>query len=136
MVESMTPTEERTSEYDMIHGTLADEQFIEADLAIQEHVDPSIVKPYRMSKDTYISSLQKPSKAAKPTPLSSSYDDLWSLEKDDSQEEQEKPVSFPPQHEKDILWFIEEYSSVLEPWQRDILTMHSDEMLCSHHDIR
>ena len=66
MVESMTPTEERTSEYDMIHRTLADEQFIEADLAIQEHVDPSIVKPYRMSKDTYISSLQKPSKERKP----------------------------------------------------------------------
>ncbi|MEK4206446.1 SpoVR family protein [Paenibacillus sp. FSL R10-2788] len=129
MVESMSATAERIREYELIHGTLAIEQFIDAVLTIQEHVDPSIVKPYRMSKDVYISSMQKRSPVAKTTPLSSPYDDLWSLEKVDSQEDQEKPVSFPPQPEKDILWFIEEYSSILEPWQRDILTMLRDEML-------
>ncbi|ACT03352.1 SpoVR family protein [Paenibacillus sp. JDR-2] len=129
MVESMTATAERIREYEMTHGALAVEQFIDAVLAIQEHVDPSIVKPYRMSKDAYISSMQKRSPAAKPAPLSSPYDDLWSLEKEDSQEKTEPSVSFPPQPEKDILWFIEEYSAVLEPWQRDILTMLRDEML-------
>lgn len=129
MVESMTATAERIREYEMTHGALTVEQFIDAVLAIQEHVDPSIVKPYRMSKDAYISSMQKRSPAAKSAPLSSPYDDLWSLEKDDSQEVKEPPVSFPPQPEKDILWFIEEYSSILEPWQRDILTMLRDEML-------
>lgn len=129
MVESMSATAERIREYEMIHGTLAIEQFIDAVLAIQEHVDPSIVKPYRMSKDAYISSMQKRSPQAKTAPSSSPYDDLWSLEKEDSQQEQEQFVSFPPQPEKDILWFIEEYSTILEPWQRDILTMLRDEML-------
>ncbi len=38
-------------------------------------------------------------------------------------------LRFPPQPVKGILWFIEEYSSILEPWQRDILTMLRDEML-------
>lgn len=54
MVESMTATAERIREYEMIHGALAVEQVIYAVLAIQEHVDPSIVKPYRISKDAYI----------------------------------------------------------------------------------
>ena len=35
----------------------------------------------------------------------------------------------PPQPEKDLLLFIEEYSRELEDWQRDILTMMREEML-------
>lgn len=40
-----------------------------------------------------------------------------------------KEKKFPPQPEKDILLFIEEYSRELEPWQRDVLTMMREEML-------
>ena len=36
---------------------------------------------------------------------------------------------FPPQPEKDLIWFIEEYSPNLQDWQRDILSMLRDEML-------
>ena len=36
---------------------------------------------------------------------------------------------FPPQPEKDLLLFIEEYSRELDEWQRDILTMMREEML-------
>ena len=36
---------------------------------------------------------------------------------------------FPPQPEKDLLLFIEQYSRELEDWQRDILTMMREEML-------
>lgn len=128
MVESMTATAERIREYEMAHGTLAVEEFIDAVLAIQEHVDPSIVKPYRMSKDDYITSMKNRS-PAKTEPLATPYDDLWSLELAGQEQVQETPVSFPPRPEKDIMWFIEEYSTVLEPWQRDILTMLRDEML-------
>lgn len=39
------------------------------------------------------------------------------------------PKRFPPEPEKDLLLFIEEYAAYLEPWQRDILTMLRDEML-------
>lgn len=128
MVETMTATAERIRDYEMTYGTLAVEQFIDAVLAIQEHVDPSIVKTYNMSKGAYIKSLQKP-KEIKRNPISTPYDDLWSLDNVEEEEKKETPASFPPQPEKDLLWFIEEYSPILEPWQRDILTMLRDEML-------
>ncbi|ETT33406.1 stage V sporulation protein R, partial [Paenibacillus sp. FSL R7-269] len=34
-----------------------------------------------------------------------------------------------PEPEKDIVWFIQQYSTALEDWQRDIMTMLHDEML-------
>lgn len=128
MVESMTATAERVREYEIAHGSLEVEQFIDAVLAIQEHIDPSIVKPYRMSKDDYISTMRK-RESSTPVSGSTPYDDLWSLEKSTPQAKQETTESFPPRPEKDLLWFIEEYSPRLAPWQRDILTMLRDEML-------
>lgn len=129
MVESMTSTAERIREYEMVHGSLAVEQFIDAVLAIQEHVDPSIVKPYQMPKEAYVSSLKK-QKPSTSTTIQTPYDDIWSLEISNNMPvNQDQPIRFPPQPEKDILWFIEEYSSILVPWQRDILTMLRDEML-------
>ncbi|PTQ57479.1 MAG: Stage V sporulation protein involved in spore cortex synthesis (SpoVR) [Candidatus Carbobacillus altaicus] len=35
---------------------------------------------------------------------------------------------FPPEDEKDVLLFILRYSTVLEPWQRDVMTIVHDEM--------
>ena len=40
-----------------------------------------------------------------------------------------KRKKFPPNPEKDLLLFIQEYSRELEEWQRDILTMMREEML-------
>ena len=42
----------------------------------------------------------------------------------------------PPQPEKDLLLFIEEYSRELEDWQRDILTMMREEMLYFGHSLK
>ncbi|MFO5357170.1 SpoVR family protein, partial [Salmonella enterica subsp. enterica serovar 1,4,[5],12:i:-] len=64
--------------------------------------------------------------AQKPSP----YDDLWSLdEKRKTPSNRKKRRKFPPQPEKDLLLFIEEYSRELDEWQRDILTMMREEML-------
>ena len=41
MVESMTATAERIADYEMIHGKEEVERFLDAVLAIQEHIDPS-----------------------------------------------------------------------------------------------
>ncbi|MFD2613618.1 SpoVR family protein [Paenibacillus gansuensis] len=128
MVESMSATAERVREYEMLYGSEAVEEFIDAVLSIQEHVDPTIVKPYHMEKERYVDLMNRKDK---PSPKASTpYDDIWGL--DTSGEDEERPQDqkrFPPHPEKDILWFIEEYSTVLEPWQRDILTMLRDEML-------
>src|SRR5699024_81025 len=45
MVESMTATAERIADYEMIHGKEEVEEFLDAVLAVQEHIDPSLVRP-------------------------------------------------------------------------------------------
>jgi stage V sporulation protein R len=129
MVESMSATAERIRQYEIDHGADEVEQFIDAVLAIQEHIDPVLTLTYGQSRKR-----QETHKATTPTPQSSAkygYEDLWELE------EKEKPTvtdkedakRFPVRPEKDILLFIEENAPYMEDWQRDVLTMLRDEML-------
>jgi stage V sporulation protein R len=127
MVESMAATAERIKEYEHIYGKQEVETFLDAVLSIQEHIDPSLVRP----KLAYDIENETPSKTRKPT---SPYDDLWNIDqnKQSTKENNVIPIKkrqFPPQPEKDILLFIEEYSRELEEWQRDIMTMLREEML-------
>ncbi len=120
MVESMAATAERISEYEQKYGKKAVEKTLDAILAIDEHIDPSLMRP----KFTWSMEDEEEEIGKKPTP----YDDLWSLgEKKISPPKKKK--KFPPQPEKDILLFIQEYSRELEEWQRDIMTMMREEML-------
>lgn len=123
MVESMTATAERIADYEKRYGKDEVEQFLDAVLSIQEHIDPSILRPNlpndNLDEDEEEGILSK-----------SPYDDLWSLDK--NEEEQPKKKSrkpFPAKPEKDLLLFIEQHSRELEEWQRDILTMMREEML-------
>ncbi|WP_127534287.1 SpoVR family protein [Paenibacillus kobensis] len=132
MVESMSATAERVQQYELEYGTERVEKFIDAVLAIQEHVDPTIIKPYNLDKTRYIELLMKESKrSANLSESVSAYDDIWSLDDDKSADESADTHTkrFPPEPEKDLIWFIEEYSTVLEDWQRDIMSMLRDEML-------
>ena len=54
MVDSMAATADRISNYEMEYGTEAVESFIDAVLAIQEHVDPQLIKPRRLDKQRYM----------------------------------------------------------------------------------
>lgn len=124
MVESMTATAERIANYEMLYGKDEVEQFLDAVLAIQEHIDPSIVRPNLLD---YEDDIDEDEMSVSKSP----YDDLWDLDK---KEEPKKTVrfkrkKFPPKPEKDLLLFIEMYSRELEEWQRDILTMMREEML-------
>ena len=125
MVESMTATAERIANYEMIHGKNEVERFLDAVLAIQEHIDPSILRGKRLDYelDEEIAEERVKQKTV--------YDDLWDLDKKESNENnkastQRKKV--PPNPEKDLLLFILEYSRELEEWQQDILTMMREEM--------
>ncbi|GAE35632.1 SpoVR family protein [Halalkalibacter akibai] len=124
MVESMSATAERIAHYEHLHGKEEVENFLDAVLAIQEHIDPSLLRP---KLDWSIEDNDDDVKRVKR----SEYDDLWELEgkQTKSHEKTSKKKHFPPNPEKDILLFIEEYSRELEPWQRDILTMMREEML-------
>ncbi|NEU31467.1 SpoVR family protein [bacterium LRH843] len=123
MVESMSATAERIAYYEHVHGKKEVEDFLNAVLAIQEHIDPSIVRPkleWSMTDEEDNTNQRR----------KTAYDDLWGL--DDAQivnQPAKQKRMFPPSPEKDILLFIEEYSRELEPWQRDILTMMREEML-------
>ncbi|MGS2780320.1 SpoVR family protein [Robertmurraya sp. GLU-23] len=124
MVESMAATAERIRKYEIQYGKHEVETFLDAVLAIEEHIDPSLMRPklaWSMEDVEY----EEEVVALSP------YDDLWDL--DEKNKKKLEPVKrkkkFPPQPEKDLLLFIESYSRELSDWQRDILTMMREEML-------
>ncbi|MGG7621905.1 SpoVR family protein [Bacillus coreaensis] len=124
MVESMAATAERIRKYEKQYGKHEVETFLDAVLAIEEHIDPSLMRPklaWSMEDVDY----EEEVVALSP------YDDLWDL--DEKNKKKLEPVrrkkKFPPQPEKDLLLFIESYSRELSDWQRDILTMMREEML-------
>ncbi|RYL93093.1 SpoVR family protein [Sporolactobacillus sp. THM7-4] len=123
MVESMSATAERIHNYEEEYGKIKVEKFIDAVLAIQEHVDPRIIR----KGDWLDNKPGKPTKKRK-RPISD-YEDLLELGEATEPDEKTEPAKFPKRPEKDLLFFIEEYSRVLEDWQRDILTMLREEML-------
>ncbi|MGH9769772.1 MAG: SpoVR family protein [Blastocatellia bacterium] len=114
----------RINEYEYKYGRRVVEDFLDAVLSIEEHIDPYFfIKKGRDEKKT-----DEPEKRrVVPGP----YDDLTSAQEREamakaeaarSQEEEEQP-------EKDLIWFIMQNSPVLQPWQRDVMSMIHDEML-------
>ena len=127
MVESMTATAERIAHYEMVHGKDEVERFLDAILSIQEHIDPSIVRPKLTAYD-----LEEEEEEEEIQRVKTPYDDLWDMDKketDNKRSTAKKWKKFPPRPEKDLLLFIQENSRELEDWQRDILTMMREEML-------
>lgn len=124
MVDSMAATAERIRKYEILHGKHEVEVFLDAVLAIEEHIDPSIMRP-KLAWDIEDVEYEEEVKSSSP------YDDLWNLDekRTDQSEKKKRQKAFPPQPEKDLLLFIENYSRELEDWQRDILTMMREEML-------
>lgn len=130
MVESMAATAERLRGYEIEHGTDAVERFLDAVLGIQEHIDPSLTRPLRPVGARSDASAE----AAKSNALTGTetpYDELWALDEEERTREEEEPERerFPPEPEKDLLWFIEQYARGMPEWQRDILTVMREEML-------
>ncbi|MGM7719249.1 SpoVR family protein [Metabacillus sp. Hm71] len=125
MVESMAATAERIKQYEIEYGRREVETFLDAVLSIQEHIDPSLVRPKLAWTMDDIEFEEEEEKTITP------YDDLWKLDQkqDPKPAPKKKKRKFPPAPEKDILLFIEEFSRELEDWQRDILTMMREEML-------
>src|SRR5699024_3651379 len=72
MVESMTSTAERIATYEEMHGKDEVERFLDAVLSIQEHIDPSIVKPS-------LAYSEENDEVAEPVKQKTPYDDLWEI---------------------------------------------------------
>ncbi|WP_419762329.1 SpoVR family protein [Bacillus pumilus] len=124
MVESMSAAAERIKEYEHLHGTKEVESFLDAVLALQEHIDPSLVRS-KLSWNIGDEEEYEDDQPKRQTP----YDDLWGMDEPKIREKKKIAKPFPPKPEKDILLFIEAHSRELEAWQRDVLTMLREEML-------
>src|SRR5260370_18009664 len=126
MIDKVSIHAERIAKYEFDHGKAEVEHFLDAVLAIQEHVDYNLlIREDELTKDG-----EKP--ITKPT---SEYDDLWGLDKKAKKAEEErdkrpgKPPKFPEKPEKDLLLFLIHHAPHLQPWQRDIIEIVRTEML-------
>lgn len=134
MVESMSATADRIAGYSVTYGIDRVERFIDSVLAIQEHIDPSLIQPRKLGKTEILEAKMRASKdaqAGKPAE-DNAYSELWKLDQAKAGPQEPDAAAkraFPPEPEKDIVWFIQQYSTTLEDWQRDIMTMLRDEML-------
>src|SRR6267142_2716877 len=136
MVESVSTHALRMTEYEFRYGRKTVEQFLDAVLAIQEHIDPN----FFMRRE--ISAAEEKHRAEQ-RPREGRYDDLWSLDKSAStsgtgvppanlsRKERGQDTQSTPQHErlpqKDIVYYLMKNSPTLSPWQRDVMAMVHEE---------
>ncbi len=130
MVDTTSLHAERIRKYEFLYGTHAVEQFLDAALSIQEHIDPHL----RFRRQPATPESTEPRRA--PT---SGFEDLWELgeeaaaDRERAAREQEKaaltPQRVPAEPEKDIMRFLIEHAPDLADWQRDVLEIVRQEML-------
>jgi stage V sporulation protein R len=131
MVESVSTHARRIMDYEFKHGRKAVERFLDAVLAIEEHINPNFfIKPDSASEE-------EKGKGPIRRPQSK-YDDLWNLDRDlisvelpDPGSEngdggEQKPRLYLP--EKDLVFYIMRNSPILSDWQRDLIAMVHEEM--------
>lgn len=130
MIEAVSVNADRIRQYEFEQGTVEVEQFLDAVLSIDEHIDPLQARRPRPIPDN-------PEPAP---PQSTPYDDLFELEDraarrasmtmDERRKQAKKAqAKIPPEPDKDILGFIAQYAPGLEEWQRDIVNMVRAEAL-------
>jgi stage V sporulation protein R len=125
MLDTVSVHADRIRQYEFSHGHLEVEQFLDAVLAIQEHIDPfpELRRKALQARDEQAHELHPPG--------ASVYDDLLRLG--------EHPVPtvdpalhshrVPEEPDKDILQFVAEHGPDIEDWQRDVIEIVREEML-------
>ena len=138
MVENMATAADRIRGYEFKYGRDRVEKFLDSVISLQEHIDPQRHIASGKEKHGPVEEKGCSGKCGggqcghTENSRSTSYDDLWKLDKPHCagkcahREQQEK--KFPPCPEKDLLFFIMENSRDLEDWQRDIISILSEEL--------
>ena len=129
MVDEAAMHARRMAEYEFTYGRKVVEEFLDAVLSIDEHIDPNFfIKKAVPEQDK--TEAEKAKKKKKPE---GRYDDLLSkveiAAQDDSTIDGDgthKPSPAAP--EKDLVYYIMKNSPVLKDWQRDVMAMLRDEM--------
>src|SRR5579862_9818866 len=121
MIDKVSVNADRIRKYEYDHGTDSVERFLDAVLAIEEHIDPNTL----IKRESDEQRERRLRAGEQPMQRPSDYDDLWDLERrSQRRDDDERPRTrrrFPPEPEKDLLLFMAEHAPSLEPWQRDIL---------------
>ncbi|KKM08922.1 stage V sporulation protein R [Clostridiales bacterium PH28_bin88] len=127
MVERMAVSAGRIRGYESRFGQGEVEKFLDAAMAVQEHVEFSIVPAVKSRARV------SPGEPAVPgRSKSDKYQDLLDLDgwpapsPEDTLREEERRNLSP---KKDLVRFIMEHSQALKPWQRDIMAILREEML-------
>jgi stage V sporulation protein R len=115
----------RIAEYEFKYGRKVVEQFLDAVLSIEEHVDPN----FAVRRGNGGSQASRTGTAAKTAGCGDPYADLFSESELRGRAEPAAPPAPTGVPEKDLLYFIANNSPRLETWQRDIVTMIREEML-------
>lgn len=125
MVESMAAAADRFRGYEFKYGRARVESFIDAALAVQEHIEPRELKKGIISCGSEKGNICRAWRPETP------YDDLWSLSEAEGChcEGCDKKKKLPERPEKDLVMFITQHSKELEDWQRDIMSVIRQEML-------
>ena len=123
MVESVSTHAQRMAGYEFKYGRKAVEQFLDAVLSIEEHIDPNFF--IRRQSPRPASDPQHP-----PRKKEGRYDDLLKLgepaaESPDAPESEARPREQLP--EKDLVYYIMNNSPALADWQRDAMAMIHEE---------
>lgn len=124
MVDDAAMHARRINEYEFKYGRKVVEEFLDAVLSIEEHIDPNFfIRKQREAKPT--DEEQPRRKSNDP------YEDLASISEREATAKAEaaKTEAEQSQPEKDLVWFILQNSPTLQPWQRDVMSMIHDEML-------
>jgi len=141
MVESVSTHAQRMMNYEFKYGRKTVEKFLDAVLAIEEHIDPNFFIRREISAE-------EEKHRAEQRPREGRYDDLWGLDKSTSASGTSVPAAnvlgllsrkdhgqdgqSTPQHErlpqKDIVYYLMKNSPTLSPWQRDVIAMVHEEV--------
>jgi stage V sporulation protein R len=125
MVDEAAMHARRMSEYEFTYGRKVVEEFLDAVLSIDEHIDPNFfIKKQNLEDDKN----DKPAKRREGR-----YDDLLSKdelevnepEQEGEETERKSRLAVP---EKDLVHFIMKNSPILKDWQRDVMSMLREEM--------
>ncbi|MFN0121085.1 MAG: SpoVR family protein [Blastocatellia bacterium] len=119
MLEDASTHATRIAEYEFKYGRKVVEEFLDAVLSIEEHIDPSFFIRKKHSEED--------SGEPEAPPAPGKDDDL--LSRAERQAREKPPAEDKFQPEKDIIWYIMQNSPTLQPWQRDVMSMIHDEML-------
>jgi stage V sporulation protein R len=126
MLDGVSTHADRIRRYEFEHGQREVEEFLDAVLSIQEHIDPH---PRMRSKAREAAERHEsePHHGQRTTP----YDDLFSLDTrgQPSLPDLPRPHRIPEEPDKDVLLFVAEHGPEIEDWQRDVIEIVRSEML-------